>query len=172
MLRTINSDSAKFSKEDNSFLYSLKGRRTEDSIQRGYVHHIRRAQRFIYIENQYFLGSSHLWLDDAHYKARTMIPYEIAKAICRKIAEGKRFVVYIVMPLFPEGDPSSAALQVRLYSPAQNGVTTSFFSRQAPKLWWRLTVKYFKVQNNLIFQRVRNCEVFLFALFLCVQLSI
>lgn len=134
VLRTINSDSAKFSKEDNSFLYSLKGRRTEDSIQRGYVHHIRRAQRFIYIENQYFLGSSHLWLDDAHNKARTMIPYEIAKAICRKIAERKRFAVYIVMPLFPEGDPSSAALQVKLYSPAQNGVTTSIFSRQAPKL--------------------------------------
>lgn len=37
-----------------------RGRFIEDSIHRAYIHHIRRAQRFIYIENQYFLGSSHV----------------------------------------------------------------------------------------------------------------
>ncbi len=114
VLRSINSDSAKFVK-DESFLFSVKGRYTDDSTQRGYVHHIRRAQRFIYIENQYFIGSSHLWLEDAHYMAKNMIPYEIADAVCRKIAEGQRFAVYIVIPLFPEGDPSSAPVQVRSY---------------------------------------------------------
>lgn len=28
------------------------------------MHAIRRAQRHIYIENQYFLGSSHAWVED------------------------------------------------------------------------------------------------------------
>ena len=34
------------------------------SIHTAYVHAIRSAQRFIYIENQYFLGSSYNW--DSH----------------------------------------------------------------------------------------------------------
>ena len=33
-------------------------------MQTAYVHAIRRAKRHIYIENQYFLGSSHAWLED------------------------------------------------------------------------------------------------------------
>lgn len=33
-------------------------------MQEAYVHAIRRAKRHIYIENQYFLGSSHAWLED------------------------------------------------------------------------------------------------------------
>lgn len=33
-------------------------------VQTAYVHAIRRAKRHIYIENQYFLGSSHAWLED------------------------------------------------------------------------------------------------------------
>lgn len=33
-------------------------------MQEAYVHAIRRARRFIYIENQYFLGSSHAWIED------------------------------------------------------------------------------------------------------------
>jgi phosphatidylserine/phosphatidylglycerophosphate/cardiolipin synthase-like enzyme len=31
------------------------------SIHRAYIYNIRRAERYIYIENQYFLGSCHLW---------------------------------------------------------------------------------------------------------------
>ena len=34
------------------------------SLQAAYVHAIRRARRFLYVENQYFLGSSHAWLED------------------------------------------------------------------------------------------------------------
>ena len=33
-------------------------------FQEAYVHAIRRAKRHIYIENQYFLGSSHAWIED------------------------------------------------------------------------------------------------------------
>jgi hypothetical protein len=42
-------------------LSTHKGRRVETSISRAYVHAIRRAQRYVYLENQYLLGSSHLW---------------------------------------------------------------------------------------------------------------
>ena len=35
-----------------------------ESMQEAYVHAIRRAKRHIYIENQYFLGSSHAWIED------------------------------------------------------------------------------------------------------------
>jgi phospholipase D1/2 len=33
------------------------------SIQMGYINAIRSAQHYIYIENQYFLGSSYNWPD-------------------------------------------------------------------------------------------------------------
>ncbi len=33
-------------------------------FQEAYVQAIRRAKRHIYIENQYFLGSSHAWIED------------------------------------------------------------------------------------------------------------
>lgn len=54
-------------------------------------------------------------MKDGHYKARNLIPYEIADAICRKIGKGQRFAVYVVIPLFPEGSPSSVAVQVRVF---------------------------------------------------------
>ena len=37
----------------------------EDSISRAYVKLIRTAERFIYIENQYFLGSAYAWNTDS-----------------------------------------------------------------------------------------------------------
>ena len=40
---------------------------------------------------------------------------EIANKVCDKILAGERFAVYIVIPLFPEGAPDSAAIQEILY---------------------------------------------------------
>ena len=37
----------------------------EESINRAYVKLIRTAERFIYIENQYFLGSAYAWPTDS-----------------------------------------------------------------------------------------------------------
>jgi phosphatidylserine/phosphatidylglycerophosphate/cardiolipin synthase-like enzyme len=66
LFRSIDSDSALGlpSHPLTAFAAGLtthKGRRVETSIARAYSHAIRRAQRFVYVENQYFLGSSHLW---------------------------------------------------------------------------------------------------------------
>ena len=42
-----------------------KSRVIEESINRAYVKLIRTAERFIYIENQYFLGSAYAWPMDS-----------------------------------------------------------------------------------------------------------
>ncbi|XP_045620568.1 uncharacterized protein [Procambarus clarkii] len=112
--RSINSDSAQFDTSALDRLLSRKGRLYENSIQRAYVHHIRRSKRFIYLENQYFLGSAHGWLvQDA--KCPHLIPIEITTRIINAIKVGEDFRVYIVVPLHPEGDPTSTAVQEILH---------------------------------------------------------
>lgn len=72
-------------------------------IHSAYVTAIRRAQRFIYVENQYFLGSSHAWSADRSAPCRHLIPLEIALKIVAKINAGERFAAYIVLPMYSEG---------------------------------------------------------------------
>ena len=76
----------------------------DKSIHSAYVTAIRRAQHFIYIENQYFLGSSHCWASDRSAPSRHLIPLEIALKIVSKIIQGERFAAYIVLPMYSEGD--------------------------------------------------------------------
>jgi phospholipase D1/2 len=88
------------------------GNVTERSVQDAYIQAIRRAKRFLYIENQYFLGSSHAW--DSSIKddsAVQLIPLEIALKIVSKIHAGEPFSVYIVNPLWPHGSPTSTSGQ-------------------------------------------------------------
>ena len=84
----------------------------DDSILQAYVMMIRNAENFIYIENQYFLGSAFAWLSENDTNCRHIIPVEIVQKIIDKIRLGLRFVAYIVIPMFPEGDPTSAPIQV------------------------------------------------------------
>ena len=73
---------------------------------------IRNADNFIYIENQYFMGSAYAWLSETDTKCHHIIPAEIAQKIVDKIYAGERFVAYIVIPMFPGGDPTSGTIQV------------------------------------------------------------
>lgn len=74
------------------------------SIQDAYVTAIRRARNFLYIENQYFLGSSHAWPHSRGAGACThLVPVEIALKIAHQIRAGRRFSAYIVLPMWPEG---------------------------------------------------------------------
>ena len=75
----------------------------DKSIHSAYVTAIRRAQHFIYIENQYFLGSSHAWPANRSAPCRHLIPLEIALKIVAKINKGERFAAYIVLPMYSEG---------------------------------------------------------------------
>lgn len=83
----------------------------EQSIHEAYVEAIRRADKFIYIENQYFIGGCHLWKKDQHCGCRNLIPIEIALKVVNKIKAKERFAVYIVIPMWPEGVPESDSVQ-------------------------------------------------------------
>ncbi|XP_072971350.1 phospholipase D alpha 1-like [Typha angustifolia] len=90
----------------------------ERSIQDAYIHAIRRAKNFIYIENQYFLGSSYGWKSDdikaEDIGALHLIPRELSLKITSKIEAGEQFAVYVVIPMWPEGVPESASVQAIL----------------------------------------------------------
>ncbi|KAJ9167742.1 hypothetical protein P3X46_019344 [Hevea brasiliensis] len=101
-----------------SGLVSGKDNIIDRSIQDAYINAIRRAKNFIYIENQYFLGSSFGWKsNDIKVKdinALHLIPKELSLKIASKIDAGERFTVYIVIPMWPEGIPESASVQAIL----------------------------------------------------------
>lgn len=47
--------------------------------------------------------------------AENLIPIELAIKIARKIKAKERFAAYIVIPMWPEGNPTTAAMQEILY---------------------------------------------------------
>ncbi|GLU22092.1 hypothetical protein SLE2022_381890 [Rubroshorea leprosula] len=99
-------------------LVSGKDSIIDRSIQDAYVNAIRRAKNFIYIENQYFLGSSFGWnpegIKPEEINALHLIPKELSLKIVSKIEAGERFSVYVVVPMWPEGYPESGSVQAIL----------------------------------------------------------
>ncbi|CAN6442358.1 unnamed protein product [Victoria cruziana] len=102
----------------NAGLVSGKDNIIDRSIHDAYVNAIRRAKSFIYIENQYFLGSSFDWKNNdikvEDIGALHLIPKELSLKIVSKIEAGERFAVYVVLPMWPEGVPESASVQAIL----------------------------------------------------------
>ncbi|KAL2348091.1 hypothetical protein Fmac_002091 [Flemingia macrophylla] len=120
VFRSIDSNSVKgFPKEPEDAigmnLVCGKNVLIDMSIHSAYVKAIRAAQKFIYIENQYFLGSSYNWDTFKDLGANNLIPMEIALKIAEKIKQNERFSVYIVIPMWPEGVPTSTATQRILF---------------------------------------------------------
>jgi len=114
--RSITDDSARFLDENRtSCMNSKKGRQVDSSIAQSYIQMIRNAVHFIYIENQYFLGSAYAWMINDDVNCHHTIPSEIAQKICDKIQANEPFCAYIMIPMFPEGDPASAPIQEILY---------------------------------------------------------
>ncbi|KAJ4796875.1 Phospholipase D [Rhynchospora pubera] len=99
-------------------LVSGKDNIIDRSIQDAYINAIRRAKHFIYIENQYFLGSSYAWKPEGikpeDIGALHLIPKELSLKIVSKIEAGERFTVYVVVPMWPEGMPESGSVQAIL----------------------------------------------------------
>nr|GMD36477.1 phospholipase D gamma 1-like [Ipomoea batatas] len=85
------------------------------SIHTAYVKAIRSAQHYIYIENQYFIGSSYNWSQYKDVGANNLIPMELALKIADKIRAYERFAAYIIIPMWPEGNPTGAATQRILF---------------------------------------------------------
>lgn len=95
-------------------LVSGKDVTIDQSIHAAYIEAIRRARRFIYIENQYFLGSCAAWKEDQDTGCLNLIPIEIALKIASKIRKGERFAAYIITPMWPEGEPEGDTVQAIL----------------------------------------------------------
>lgn len=115
VFRSLDTESAVFENKKWIKRYTSKKIMVDRSIAGAYLYLIDRAQRFIYIENQYFLGSAQYWDDKSETPAWHLIPYELLRRICRAIQEKKHFCVYILTPLYPEGVPSSITVQEILH---------------------------------------------------------
>lgn len=85
----------------------------DQSIHKAYIHQIRRSVSFCYLENQYFLGSSHMWKGSNQRGgfAAHLVHIELAEKIVAKIHAGERYMAYVCVPMYPEGPPDSAAVQ-------------------------------------------------------------
>ncbi|KAJ4958055.1 hypothetical protein NE237_025166 [Protea cynaroides] len=124
LFRSIDAGAAVFGFPDtpeNSAMAGLvhgKNHIIDRSIQDAYINAIRRAKNFIYIENQYFLGSSFCWKPNGivveDIGALHLIPKELSLKIVSKIEAGERFTVYVVVPMWPEGIPESESVQAIL----------------------------------------------------------
>lgn len=113
ILRSINESSAEFML-DRPGLYKRCRALVDASIHDAYIHAIRRAKSFIFLENQYFLGSSHVWSRASNQRggfSPHLIAIELAEKIVAKIRAGQRFTVYLIVPMHPEGPPESGAVQ-------------------------------------------------------------
>jgi len=88
-------------------LLSRRGR----SIQEAYLQAIEQANRFIYIETQYFIGCASRWLHSKRSGVKNKIPEALLNQILKKAALKEDFHVYLILPMFPEGDPASPANQ-------------------------------------------------------------
>ncbi|XP_037473197.1 phospholipase D beta 1-like [Triticum dicoccoides] len=120
VFRSIDSNSAKgFPKDPREAtrknLVCGKNVLIDMSIHTAYVNAIRAAQHFIYIENQYFIGSSFDWDSNKDIGANNLVPIEIALKIATKIKVNERFSAYIVLPMWPEGKPTGHIAQRILY---------------------------------------------------------
>lgn len=132
-LKGFPSDCKEASKQN---LVCRKNLIIDKSIHTAYVRAIRSAQHFIYIENQYFLGSSYGWPSYVNSGADNLIPMELALKIASKIRAGERFAVYVVIPMWPEGVPTAASVQEILY-----------FQAQTMEMMYRVVAQELKTMN-------------------------
>jgi phospholipase D1/2 len=79
----------------------------ERSIQGAYIQNIGLAERFIYIETQFFIGSGENWVDK-NTNVSNPVPDKLVERILHHYKRKTRFHVYVVTPMFPEGDLYSA----------------------------------------------------------------
>ncbi|HLT36162.1 MAG TPA: phospholipase D-like domain-containing protein, partial [Enhygromyxa sp.] len=99
---------------NREFQWRLRGG-FERSIQMAYRQAIDQAEKYIYIETQYLIGSGRHW-DPARNTVANNLPERIVERINSRIRDGVSFHAYIVVPMFPEGVPNGvAAVAQRLF---------------------------------------------------------
>ena len=115
LFRSITSDSSVMDFDKQGCVHRKGGRMVENSIHNCMIRQIRKAKNYIYMENQYFLGSAFSWLGDRNTLSNHLVPRELTEKIIEKISNGEPFKVYVVIPMFPEGDPVSVPIQEILF---------------------------------------------------------
>lgn len=100
-------------------LWSIGVNPQENSIQRTYVDMIQKAQRYIYIENQFFISST-AGNDGEPGKVHNTIVQSIVDRVNTAISRNQPFIVVIVLPLLPgfEGNVTKEdgqLLRVQIY---------------------------------------------------------
>jgi phospholipase D1/2 len=96
------------------FQWRLRGG-FERSIQTAYRQAIDQAEKHIYIETQYLIGSGSHW-EPSRGTVANNLPERMVDKITARIGAGLPFHVYVVMPMFPEGPPTSiGGVAVRQY---------------------------------------------------------
>ncbi|XP_063866961.1 uncharacterized protein LOC135104027 [Scylla paramamosain] len=113
VVRSIDRNSAEFCSERIGVLDHTNGMVVDTSLYRALVRLIRKAENFIYIETQYFVGSDMAWSQEQNAGARNVVPLEIAQRVVEKIQAGEAFRVYVVVPMIPEAgvkDPITVSL--------------------------------------------------------------
>ena len=93
ILRSIDENSAEFSCSEFGYenLNSKYGILSDNSIERAYIKLIRGSKSFVYIENQYFLGSAFSWQRESDAACQHCIPMELTQRIVSSITAGKEF---------------------------------------------------------------------------------
>uniref|UniRef100_A0A7S2SC01 phospholipase D n=1 Tax=Mucochytrium quahogii TaxID=96639 RepID=A0A7S2SC01_9STRA len=111
VIRSIDEDSARLEKRITPPHVSYdKDLKFDNSIHKAFVHHIRHANHFVYVESQYFIGSCHLWEKSRHCGANNLVAAEIAQKCCDKIRANEPFHAYVCIPMFCEGIPRDSAV--------------------------------------------------------------
>lgn len=90
------------------FKWRIAEKKFERSIQVAYQQAIDQAEKYIYIETQYLIGSGKHW-DPVRKSVANDLPERIVERIKQRIRDGVSFHVYIVIPMFPEGVPNGVA---------------------------------------------------------------
>lgn len=83
----------------------------ERSIQEAYLKAIAAAENYIYIETQYLIGGPVTEGVIVKNKNKNLIPGAIVDRIIEKCNDNEPFHAYILLPMFPEGDPISFQTQ-------------------------------------------------------------
>ncbi|CAM8997426.1 unnamed protein product [Rhodiola kirilowii] len=123
-----------FNEASKQNLLSGKNLKIDKSIHSAYVKAIRAAQHFVYIENQYFVGSSYFWPSYKNAGADNLVPMELALKIVSKIRANERFSVYIVIPMWLEGVTTSSSVQEILFWQRQTQTMSMMYGMVAEAL--------------------------------------
>ena len=153
--------------------WSVGIKNTENSILQAYYYLIKHAKHSIYIENQFFVSRS--FSEEERKKCpralsdvvQNLIAYEIKEKILERYRKGKKFRVFIFIPLLPgfAGEPeSTGTLQIILkhtYAAICRNHGTSIIEQLQKEMGdkWKDYIGFYSLRNHGIVNGVPTTEI-------------